>query len=185
MFGKYGHHHDLRTFLRFGHPVEAVHDCFYAVLVDQRFQPNLDLPALLLRLFIPFDFPFDVSQRLGPADLDAHRFRQRRHALAHVAFQRQTGIGFDEVIPRRTGSPAETAFAVLLAIDRVDVPAGAFGWRVIAGPDRHVFVVQLVGHHADARARRIDAAVFRLGGKRRARPFAGATAPALVYFALN
>src|SRR6266545_5138744 len=168
------------SFSRLGHPAEAVHDGLYSVLIDQELQPNLDLPAFLLRFLLPFHLPFHIYQRIGLTDLDAHRLRQRRYALTHVAFQRQAGIGFDEIIPRWTGSAAEAALAVLLALDRIDVPAVAFGGGIISGPYRNIFVVQLIDHDPYPGPRRIDAAVFRRGMKCGARHFASATARAFI-----
>src|SRR5665647_1736438 len=59
------------------------------------------------------------------------------------------------------------------------MPAVALGPGIVAGAHRHILVVYLVGDYPDAGPRRIDAAVPRLGVKRRAGHFAGATTGAL------
>lgn len=97
------------------------------------------------------------------ADLHAHGYIDGRIVFAHIAFERQARIGLFEKIPGRAGYAAEAALPVLLAIDRIRVPAGAFGRCVITGADRHIAVVELIDHHADARAGRIDAAILWTG----------------------
>jgi hypothetical protein len=43
------------------------------------------------------------------------------------------------------------------------MPAGTFGRRIIAGTDRHITIVELIDHHPNARASRIDTAILWIG----------------------
>ena len=68
--------------------------------------------------------------------------------MSHL--QRQTGVRLLEQVTGRAGGPAEVALLVLLAVDRVLVPAGALGRGVLARVDRHVDVLERLADEADA-----------------------------------
>ena len=97
------------------------------------------------------------------AHLNTHGHIDGRVVFTHIAFERQARIGLFEKIPGRTGYAAEAALAVLLAVNLIRVPAGAFRRRVITAADRHITIVELIDHHPDTRAGRIDAAILWTG----------------------
>jgi hypothetical protein len=151
-------------------------------------RPNLSIIASTLVSASPnwgglhFDFflALFVDQRSVGAPLDTLGHFQRRNVLAHVALQRQAGIGFLEQIPRRTRGATEVTIAVLPAVEDVLVLAGAFGRRVFPRIDRKEDVPDRIAHDLDARAPRVNAAVAGSGVKGRTGQFARPAANAVV-----
>jgi len=103
----------------------------------------------------------------------------RRIVFTHIAFERETGIGFFENVPGWAGSPAEVALAVFLPVNHIFVSAGTFGFRILPRVYREIDISDRVTDHPDTRSRRIIAAVFRFGVKGGADNLAG---PATVAF---
>jgi hypothetical protein len=105
----------------------------------------------------------------------------RRLVLTHIAFERQTGIGFFEILPRRTGSSAKGALFVFLAIDDVYVSAGALGGRIVSRKYRHIDVPKRLTNHPNARPSWIRGAIFFGGVKGGADHLTGPAAVAFIH----
>ena len=80
--------------------------------------------------------------------------------MPHVAFKREAGVGLFENIPGWTGSPAEVALAVFLAVDHIFVPAHAFRLDILTGIDRNKDVFDRVPDQPDTGPGRIVGAIF-------------------------
>jgi hypothetical protein len=89
----------------------------------------------------------------------------RRIVFTHIAFERETGIGFFENVPGWAGSPAEVALAVFLSVNDIFVPASTFGFRILPRVDREIDIPYGIPNHPNTRSRRIIAAIFRLSVK--------------------
>src|SRR3990170_8804313 len=128
----------------------------------QRFEYDLYLFQLhFWFLFFDYLFPLDVSEGILLARLYTHGLQQRRFVLTHVAFQRETGIGFFEIIPGRAAGRAKAALGVFLPVNRIKVSPGTLGLSILAGTDRNVDISRLIDDHSNPSPRRIEAAVFR------------------------
>jgi hypothetical protein len=88
-----------------------------------------------------------------------------RIVFTHIAFERETGIGFFENVPGWAGSPAEVALVVFLSVNHIFVSAGTFGFSILTRVHRKIDVSQWFTNHPDTRPRRIIAAIFRFGVK--------------------
>jgi hypothetical protein len=63
-----------------------------------------------------------------------------RIVFTHIAFERETGIGFFEKIPGWAGSPAEVALVVFLSVNHIFVSARTFGFRILTRVYRKIYV---------------------------------------------
>jgi len=95
------------------------------------------------------------------APLNTQRFFFGRFVLTHIAFKRQTGIGFFESVSGRARSPAEAALVVFLPIDDIFVSAHAFGGSIFTSEYRNPYVFDRMANDPDTRPGRVIAAIFR------------------------
>jgi hypothetical protein len=89
----------------------------------------------------------------------------RRIVFTHIAFERETGIGFFENVPGWAGSPAEVALAVFLSVNYIFVSASTFGFRILTRVYRKIDISYWIPNQPNTRPRRIIAAIFRFGVK--------------------
>ena len=92
--------------------------------------------------------------------------QRRFFAFTHIAFQRETGIGFFELVSGWAGSPAEGALVVFFSVNCVFASAGTFGYSILARVNRNKDVCQWVSNHPNTGSGRIVAAIFWLGMRR-------------------
>jgi hypothetical protein len=89
-----------------------------------------------------------------------------RFIFAHIAFERETGIGFFENVPGWAGSPAEVALTVFLSINHVFISATTFGLSELTRIYRKIYVPEWLTNQPDTRPRRIITAIFWVSVKR-------------------
>jgi hypothetical protein len=114
------------------------------MFVGQRLQS--DLQFLLFFGFFDFLFPFFQNQGIRQAPLNAQGLF---FAFAHIAFQRQAGIGFLKILARWAGSPAEGALVVFLAVNGVFISTGTFGGGIVTRVYRNIYVLKRFADHAN------------------------------------
>jgi hypothetical protein len=88
-----------------------------------------------------------------------------RIVFTHIAFERETGIGFLENVPGWAGSPAEVALFVFLSVNHIFVSASTFGFSILARVYRKIDVPYGFTNQPNASPCRIIAAIFRVGVK--------------------